>query len=66
MNYIKENIKYLSKNHKIYEILKINQQSLSNKLSDSKRKISIEDLMKIHDELNISLDDLVYKDLSKE
>lgn len=65
-NYIKSNIKYLNQHNKIADILNINEQSLKNKIYDEKRSFSVDDLIKISKSLNISLDDLVYKDLSKE
>ena len=61
----KENIKFLKNQHNIAEILDINQQSLSNKLSDNKRQFSLIDAILISKKLNISIDDLVFKDLSK-
>ena len=61
----KKNVKYLKNHYKIAEILNINEQSLSNKLSDNKRQFSLTDAIQISKATNISIDDLVFKDLSK-
>ena len=63
---LKSNVKFLNKKYSIAKILKINEQSLLNKIYDNKRKFSIEDVMTISACTNISVDDLLYKDLSKE
>lgn len=59
----KENVKKLRNHYDIAEILGINEQSLSNKLSDNKRQFSLIDAILISKALNIKIDDLVFKDL---
>ena len=61
----KKNIKFLKNHYNIAEILNINDQSLANKLSDNKRQFSLIDAILISKELNIPIDELVFKDLSK-
>lgn len=64
--FLKKNVKFLNQKTNISKILGINEQSLKNKIYDEKRNFSINDLIKISTSLNISIEDLLYKDLSKE
>lgn len=64
--FLKKNVKFLNQKTNISKILGINEQSLKNKIYDEKRNFSINDLIKISTYLNISIEDLLYKDLSKE
>ena len=64
--FLKKNVKFLNQKTNISKILGINEQSLKNKIYDEKRNFSINDLIKISTSLNISIEDLLYKDLPKE
>lgn len=69
MNYIRENFIYLVKKEKsrnqFAEKTKISINTIK-AILDKNCMPSLETLMKIKEIYNISLDDLVYKDLSKE
>ena len=69
MNYIKENFIYLVKKEKSRnQFAKKTRISINTikAILDKNSIPSLETLMKIKEIYNISLDDLVYKDLSKE
>lgn len=68
--YLNKNCRTLRKREKITiaklaEELKISAQAITN-FENGSKNCSIEVLDKLHNIFNISLDDLVYKDLSKE
>lgn len=63
---LKKNIKFLCDKYPITKILGIKEQSLNNKIYDSKRKFSLEDVILIHQATKIKFEDLIFSDLSKQ
>ena len=68
--FLNQNVKFLRKSKnmtqaELAEELKISKNALAN-FEGGQYNTSIEVLDKLHDIFNISLDDLVYKDLSKQ
>lgn len=69
MNYAKKNIKYLvqingSRNH-FAKITTISINTIKKILDNERITPSLDTLIKIHNTLGISLDDLVFKDLEE-
>lgn len=69
MNYAKKNFKYLvqingSRNH-FAEITTISINTIKKILDDERINPSLDTLIKVHNTLGISLDDLVFKDLEE-
>lgn len=68
--FLNQNVKFLRKSKnmtqaELAEELKISKNALAN-FEGGQYNTSIEVLDKLHDIFNVSLDDLVYKDLSKQ
>ena len=68
--YLNQNVKFLRKSKNMTQAeladeLKITKNALAN-FEGGAKNTSIEVLDKLHDIFNVSLDDLVYKDLSKQ
>lgn len=69
MNYAKINIKYLvqinGSRSNFSKITKVNINTIKKILDNEKTKPSLETLIKIHNTLGISIDDLVFKNLEE-
>lgn len=65
-NFIKSNMYYLNNTYNISNIIGVTPSILENKIYNNSFDFSIEEIRKVAEFLNISIDDLINKDLSKE